>query len=319
VSRQHQIPLRTFLWEYLGHPDDETPERKRILYAIVALRLGFALLFLLRGWSAVFAAPPDAFATRLGDPARFGLSGAAIDTTLFILGCTELGIGALLLFGAFTRVSAVTGMVLATLYLLLGDRSLLDLATSRNPNLPEALRQTALWDERAMVAASLIAALSGLLILVICGSPFLSADRALDKVEEEERDRAPAVLPRLAHATPLVLGIGLTLALWWRLLWGYWSDPERIVVALIGAVVIAISLVLGVAVRPFAAGVILWIVALAISGAFSWHASDWLLPAMPTVAAALVITGPGSNSIGRRILRSKSARSSSNEAHGEAG
>ena len=319
MPRPHQIPFRTFLWEYLGHPDDETPERRRILYAIVVLRLGFALLFLLRGWSAVFAAPSDAFATRLGDPARLGLSGAAVDTTLFILGCTELGIGALLLFGAFTRVSAVTGMALATLYLLLGDSSLLDLAASRNPGLPENFRQTMLWNVQAMVAASLLAALFGLSILAIGGSPFLSADRALDKLEEEERDRPPAVLPRLAHATPLILGIGLAIALWWRLLWGYWSDPERLVVAIVVAVLIAISFVLGFAVRPFAAVVILWIAVLSFSGLFSWQASDWLLPAIPTVAAALVITGPWSNSIGRRFFRSRMASSTLNEIPEEAG
>ena len=218
MSRPHQIPLRTFLWEYLGHPDDETPERRRILYAIVVLRLGFALLFLLRGWSAVFATPPDAFATRLGDPARLGLSGAAVDTTLFILGCTELGIGALLLFGAFTRVSAVIGMILTACFLILGDRSSFDLcARPESRTFSNACGRDSAWlgDVPTLLAALAVIYLAGLLVIVIAGSPFLSADRALDKLEEEERDRAPAVLPRLAERSETILRAGLLIAGVW--------------------------------------------------------------------------------------------------------
>lgn len=196
MAGRHQVPLRTFLWEYLGYPEDETVARRRILYAIVALRLGFGLFFLLHGWGAVFGAAAEALALRLGDPARLGLSGAAADTTLFILGCTELGVGALLLFGAFTRVSAVTGGALLLLALLLGDRS-------------------SLGEAATLVAFAGIASLGGLAVLIIAGSPFLSADRALDKLEEEERDRAPAVLPPLAERSALILRLGLVAACVW--------------------------------------------------------------------------------------------------------
>jgi uncharacterized membrane protein YphA (DoxX/SURF4 family) len=217
VASRHQIPFRAFLWEYLGYPDDETPERKRILYAIVVLRLGFGLFFLLRGWSAVFAAPPDAFATRLGDPVRLGLGGAAVDTTLFILGCTELGVGALLLFGAFTRVSAVTGIVLILLYLILGDRSSFDVCARPEPQFQDACGRASAWlgDAPAPVTALFVVYLAGLAVIVIAGSPFLSADRALDKLEEEERDRAPAVLPKLAEYSRAILCAGILIAGLW--------------------------------------------------------------------------------------------------------
>ena len=204
MAGRHQVPLRTFLWEYLGYPEDETAERRRILYAIVVLRLGFGLFFLLYGWGAVFGASAEAMAVRLGDPARLGLSGAAADTTLFILGCTELGIGALLLFGAFTRVSAVTGTLLLLLYLLLGDRSLFAAQAVGSPG-----------GVMALVAGLLLLYVAGLVVLVIAGSPFLSADRALDKLEEEERDRAPAVLPRLAERSSWIMRAGGLVAFVW--------------------------------------------------------------------------------------------------------
>jgi uncharacterized membrane protein YphA (DoxX/SURF4 family) len=200
--------FREALWEYLGHPADETPERRRILYAIVILRLGLGLMFLLRGWSAIFATPPDAFAVRLGDPARWGLGGLATDTTLFILGCTELGVGLLLIFGAFTRVSAVTGMLLLSLAFAFGqfrpDLACTDVC-SDSP-LRGFFRN---WRDHA----ALLMMIGGLVPIIVCGSPFLSADRALDKLEEEERDRAPATLPRVAVATPLALRLGFAAAL----------------------------------------------------------------------------------------------------------
>src|SRR5205823_7651889 len=115
--------------------------------------LGLGLNFMLRGAGAIFAAPADALASRLGDVAAFGLSSpAARDLTLFVLGCAELGVGALLLAGAFSRVSAVTGSLLLLLYLARGDHA---------PG----------------VVGTSLAALGGLLVVVLCGSPFLSADR----------------------------------------------------------------------------------------------------------------------------------------------
>jgi len=201
-------PTTTFrerLWEYLGQPDEETPERRRLLYGIVVLRLGLGLLFLLRGWEGVFASSAASFATRLGDPGRWGLSGVATDTVLFILGCTELGIGALLIFGAFTRVSAVTGTVLAILYFIFGQF----VATASCPY-PSGCTRSPFDD--VVERSSLIFVIGGLLVLVFCGSPFLGADRALDKLEEEERDRAPARLPRLAMMTPLFLRVSWIVA-----------------------------------------------------------------------------------------------------------
>lgn len=202
---------RAILWEYLGHPDDETPERRRILYAIVALRLGLGLLFLLRGWGAVFATTPAGFAARLGDPAWWGLGDATVrDQTLFILGCTELMIGVFLIAGVFTRVSAVTGAVLLALAVVAGDHVLF--GPSGDPSAARASWQP--YRDPVATGAAL-AALGGLLPLILCGSPFLSADRFLDKVEEEERDRAPAVLPGLATLAPLLVRAGLAAGLLW--------------------------------------------------------------------------------------------------------
>jgi uncharacterized membrane protein YphA (DoxX/SURF4 family) len=299
VSSRHQIPFRTFLWEYLGHPDDETPERRRVLYAIVMLRLGFGLLFLLRGWSAVFATPPDAFATRLGDPARVGLGGAAVDTMVFIVGCTELAIGALLLFGAFTRVSAVTGLVLATLSLALGERNLFP------PSSPSPLRY--FWEPFAVAAinvGSLIALIGGLLLVVICGTPFLSADRALDKLEEEERDRAPAQLPRIAAATPLLLRVGLAGAIWWHTFWFYGIHSAIYLPVHILSLVCGVPLLLGIGTRVVVIPFVLFAAMGVIAGHRVWPEMEWLIPAIPTVAVALLISGPGSVRVGQRSSRS---------------
>lgn len=204
---------RALLWEYLGHPDDETPERRRVLYAIVALRLGLGPMFLLRGWDAAFASTPIAFAVRLGDPARWGLGDTARDQILFILGCTELLVGLFLLVGVFTRVSAVTGGVLLSLTIIGGDNFLYHPC-----NNPLALCASwPLYRDSVAVGAALVA-LGGLAPLILCGSPFLSADRFLDKVEEEERDHAPARLPDLAVLAPLLLRIGMVVGLLWSTL-----------------------------------------------------------------------------------------------------
>lgn len=315
VARPHQIPFRTFLWEYLGHPDEETPERRRILYAIVVLRLGFALLFLLRGWSAVFATPPDAFATRLGDPARLGLGGTAVDTILFIVGCTELGIGALLFFGAFTRVSAVTGLVLALLSLVLGQRRLFP-----PPQAELAARYLYEWwpdTGAALCVASLIGLICGLALIVICGAPFLSADRALDKLEEEERDRAPAKLPSLAAATPLLLRLGLTGAVWWYVLWDYRQGSVVPPFVLLIYLVIGVLLLLGVWTRWVAIPFALFGVLGVMGGSVAWRDLEWLLPAIPTVAIALMIAGPGSLRVGQWSFRDAVAATEAREAAGK--
>ena len=197
--------FRERLWEYLGQPDEETLERRRLLYAIVALRVGLGLLFLLRGWEGIFVSTPASFAARLGDPSRWGLGGLATDTVLFILGCTELGIGALLIFGAFTRVSATTGTILASLYFAFGQFT----ATARCPYPSGCARS---FFDNVVERSSLLLVIGGLLVLVFCGSPFLGADRALDKLEEEERDRAPARLPRRAMMTPLAIRVSWIVA-----------------------------------------------------------------------------------------------------------
>lgn len=212
VSRPPRATFREALWEYLGHPADETPERRRILYAIVILRLGLGLMFLLRGWSAVFATPPDAFATRLGDPARFGLGGLATDTVLFILGCTELGIGLLLIVGAFTRVSAVTGAVLLLAYLICGDFASLDPCAQ----LTHCTKSFAYLDRLPLSMPALYCIfIGGLAVIIVSGSPFLSADRALDKLEEEERDHAPATLPRGSRFSVAFMRAGIAIGMLW--------------------------------------------------------------------------------------------------------
>lgn len=314
MASPHRIPFRTFLWEYLGHPDEETPERRRILYAIVVLRCGFALLFLLRGWSAVFATSPDAFATRLGDPARLGLGGAAVDTILFILGCTELGIGALLFFGAFTRVSAVTGLVLALLSLFLGQRRLFP------PNIEQWMWQIYDWFPDTLAAiniGALISLICGLILVIICGAPFLSADRALDKLEEEERDRAPARLPQFAAAIPIVLRLGLALPIWWYALWSYAQGPGNSVVLLILRLLIGIPLLIGIWTRILAIPFVLTLALAVVDGGRAWSAMEWLLPAVPTVAIALLITGPGSLRVGQWPFRNGVAAAEAREAAGK--
>jgi uncharacterized membrane protein YphA (DoxX/SURF4 family) len=272
-----QLPL----WEYVGYPDDETPERRRLLYAIVVLRLGLGLLLLLRGGSAVFLPAPDGFTMRLGDPARWGFSPATSDLALFLLGCTEIAAGALLLCGAFTRVSAVTGTVLCCLYLALG---------------------------RGLTGAALIglcAAIGGLLIPVICGSPFLGADRALDKLEEEERDRAPAVLPRRADVTPLFARLGLAAGLaGWG--WGYQTRWFGVL-----GLVLALALVLGWRTRVVALVALLAGTAIALG----WHGEEtgvWFFLAPLAVGGALLVAGGGQWSLdcGARPPQPSNARGS---------
>ena len=268
--------MRSLLWEYLGYPDDETPERRRLLYALVVLRLGLGLLFLLRGLGAIFFPAPDAFTMRLGDTARWGFSPATTDLVLFLLGCTEVAAGVLLLGGAFTRVSAVTGTVLCCLYLVLGR------------------------DLTGAALVGLCVAGGGLLIPVVCGSPFLGADRALDKLEEEERDRAPATLPQRAMVTPLFARLGLATGL---ALWG-WGDQERWVGVL--CLILAAALVLGWRTRIAAlfallAGVII---------ALGWHGEEtnaWFFLAPLAVGGALLVSGGGQLSVDAR-LQSQRAR-----------
>jgi uncharacterized membrane protein YphA (DoxX/SURF4 family) len=259
---------RATLWEYLGHPDDEPPERRRILYAIVILRLGLGLLFLTRGWGAIVAPAPDAVAARLGDPARWGLGGEPLrDQALFLLGCTELGVGALLLAGAFTRVSAVTGSVLLLLLLLFGARD-------------------------AGAAGAALAALGGLLLVVLCGSPFLSADRFLDKVEEEERDRAPVTLPRPATATPLLPRLGVAGGLLWLAVRDAPALPLPSLMAPALAI-LAATVAAGLATRlvgPLGGGLL----ALLAGGDSAW----WPLGPL-AVAGALALTGGGRLSLDR--------------------
>lgn len=268
---------RTLLWSYLGSPEGEPPERRRVLYAGVALRLGLGLSFLARGWGALFAAPPSALATRLGDVTALGIHGApGREMVLFILGCTELGVGLLLLFGAFSRVSAVTGSVLLALYLTLGDREV-------------------------TVVAPALAMLGGLLLLVICGSPFLSADRFLDKVEEEERDRAPAVLPALAPATPLLPRLGLAAGLGWlalALLMGGTAPGQGLPAgALVAGVALALPIALGLVVRV--AG-LLGGALLAWSALAAPHDRFSLIVGVVTVALAVGITGAGTVGLAAR-------------------
>ncbi len=297
-------PRQTFreqLWEYLGHPEDETPERRRVLYALVVLRLGLGSMFLLRGWAVIFAAPPDAFAARLGDPARWGLGGLATDTVLFILGCTELGIGLLLLAGAFTRVSAVVGAVLLALALVFGYFPvMIQCFDSCNASSARGL----FWNQTAR--ATLLLLLGGLLPIIMCGSPFLSADRALDKLEEEERDRAPATLPPAAKVAPLFLRSGFAAAICWLgVFYAIWHRPAGLALA-IG---VAVLLIFGLGVR---ATLVLITLAVLVSLARGVAAplsvdlsdvgvGDWL--AIVATGGALLITGAGGLSIDGLLSR----------------
>lgn len=298
---------RAILWEYLGHPDDETPERRRILYAIVALRLGLGLLFLLRGWGAVFATTPAGFAARLGDPAWWGLGGATVrDQTLFILGCTELMIGVFLIAGVFTRVSAVTGAVLLALAVVAGDHLLF--GPSGDPSAARASWQP--YRDPVATGAAL-AALGGLLPLILCGSPFLSADRFLDKVEEEERDRAPAVLPGLATLAPLLVRAGLAAGLLWatagilRATGGGWRALAPGLAALaVAAPILGGLLLAGWATRAagvLAGGTLAGLVLL-IFGPGRVGGGDALWLGLGPIAAggALAVTGGGRLSLDRR-------------------
>ncbi len=308
--------FRARLWEYLGQPDEETPERRRLLYAIIVLRLGLGSLLLLRGWEGTFTSSAASFATRLGEPSRWGLDGLAIDTVLFILGCTELGIGLLLIFGAFTRVSAVTGTILAALYVAFGQFG----ATARCPYPAQGCART-FFDNSVERSAWLLAG-GGLLVLVCCGSPFLGADRALDKLEEEERDRAPAVLPRRAMMTPLFLRAGLVLAL--LLLAAYGSglgarpDGAAVETAALppapSGLFLALLLILGFGWRIV---VVLGVAYLTLgyttalsTGQVSPPGPFWFVAPL-TIATALFIAGPGvwrvEASTGRRERRANGA------------
>lgn len=290
---------RATLWQYLGHPDEEPPERRRILYAIVVLRLGLGALFLLRGWGAVFAPAPDAFAARLGDPARWGLGGEALrDQVLFLLGCTELAVGALLLAGAFTRVSAVTGSVLLLLAIGLGDYA-------------DAGRD-------AVATGAALACLGGLALVVLCGSPFFSADRFLDKVEEEERDRAPAVLPRLAAMTPLLPRLGAGAGLLWlatrdALRWPFFAG--MVVLVLLGLLLVA-----GLATRvsgPLGGGLL----ALLAGSTFTGGERAGFIVGLLAVAGALALIGGGRLGLDyqRRVRRAAAGpQPASADKHGPA-
>ena len=261
---------RAVLWAYLGHPDDEPPARRRILYGILALRLGLGLCFAARGWVAIFAAPGDALASRLGDVGQLGLTGAlAADTVLFLLGCTELAAGVLLLAGAFSRVSAVTGSILLLLYLARGARE-------------------------PFVVAAMLASLGGLLVVVLCGSPFMSADRFLDKVEEEERDRAPAVLPAIGTLTPLFPRLGLAAGMLVVAI-ELWRRDDRAGVGAFAGAALALALALGLGTRwtgPLGAA---WLTVLAALS-FGRDAA-WLL-AIGGVGTSLLLTGGGTITLG---------------------
>lgn len=256
---------RAVLWSYLGHPDDEPPARRRILYGILALRIGLGLCFAARGWVAIFAAPGDALASRLGDVGQLGLTSAlAADTVLFLLGCTELAAGVLLLAGAFSRVSAVTGSVLLLLYLARG---------ARDP----------------LVVATILASLGGLLVVVLCGSPFMSADRFLDKVEEEERDRAPAVLPAIGTLTPLFPRLGLAAGMLVVAI-ELWRRGDRADVGAFAGAPLALALALGLVTRwtgPLSAAWLAVVAALSSGGDTAW------LLAIGGVGTALLLTGAG--------------------------
>ena len=294
-------PSTTFrerLWEYLGQPDEETPERRRLLYAIVILRLGLGLLFLLRGWEGIFASSAASFAARLGDPGPWGLSGLATDTVLFILGCTELAIGILLILGAFTRVSAVTGTVLATLYFSFGQFA----ATASCPYPGGCTRSP--FDD-VVERSALIFVVGGLLVLVFCGSPFLGADRALDKLEEEERDRAPAGLPRLAMMTPLILRVSWIVASLFLTAYSAGLGQRALIPGEVAnttssfapsGIFLALLLLLGFGWRivlGFSAAYLLLNLVMAINaGGTPPIDTNWLLAPLTNLAAAFIV-GPG--------------------------
>lgn len=260
---------RADFWAYIGHPAEETAARRNVLYAIVTLRIGLGATFLLLGREAVFGASSTTFAARLGAPDRWGLeSPIAGDMASFILGCTELSIGAFQLVGAFTRLTAATGVVLSTAYMVLGSRA-------------------------GLAGAGYPAIIGGLAMVVVCGSPFLSVDRFLDKVEEEERDRAPVTLPEAATAAALAPRLGLAaslLLLAWRSGGGS-AGGDPLLTTLRGAlVVMAALLVAGLLTRTV--GLLASIVVAGI--ALSAGGGGTLVAGTVGAGVALAITGPGS-------------------------
>ncbi len=309
------------LWEYLGHPDDEPPERRRVLYAIVALRLGLGLMFLLHGWDAVFGPTLEGFAARLGDPGRWGLGNETTrDLVLFLVGCTELMVGVFLVVGVFSRVSAVTGGVLLLLSIAVGYDTTADFCRETH-----AFCDVTLYYRDFVATGASLTALGGLLLIILCGSPYLSADRFLDKIEEEERDRLPAVLPRLATRTPLLPRLGLAAGLVWAGLFSTMSLHnfaslqgmiERaargslpslpIEVVPLAAILLAPLLVAGLATRvcgPLGAALLALVTSVVLPGA-----GAWLLLGPLAVGVALAITGGGRLSLDhRRRLRRTAA------------
>ncbi len=285
-------PRQTFaaqLWEFVGYPDDETIERRRILYAIVALRLGFGLFFLLRGGVVVFGSAPAAFAVRLGNPASLGLGTVATDTILFIVGCSEIGIGLLLIAGAFTRVSAVVGTVLLAVALAIGqfDLPLRCLAACEDALLAGLFRQ-----ETARNALLLL--ICGLFPIVLSGSPFLGADRAIDKLEEEERDRAPAVLPQEAWIIPPLLRLGLALTLGWYAL-AHWQAGGLV------ALLLALLFLIGLGLRVVVVLLLLGWAGLLLLVFQRIPGIEWL--AVLGIAGALLCTGAGRWSVDALIAK----------------
>lgn len=218
---------RAELWDYIGHPETETPDRRQVLYAIVVLRTGLGAALLILGWTAIFAASRESFAARLGDASRWGLPAPlGTDMVLFMLGCTELLVGAFQILGAFTRLTASMGLVLISAYFALGTHPAL--GASAYPSL-----------------------MGGLILLIVCGSPFLSVDRFLDKVEEEERDRAPVMLPASAVYSALAPRLGVAASLL-VLAWseGARADRDGVVYAGIAALLGALGLALAVGFLP---------------------------------------------------------------------
>lgn len=274
---------RVDLWAYIGHPAEETTARRNVLYAIVVLRVGVAATFLLLGSEAVFRASSVTFTSRLGAPDRWGLnSPIAGDMASFILGCTELLVGAFQLVGAFTRLTAATGMILSTVYMVVGN-----------------------W--AGLAGAAYPSIIGGLVLIVVCGSPFLSVDRFLDKVEEEERDRAPVTLPAPATAVPLAPRLGLAASLL-LLAWAS-SDAgagsDVLWTFLRGALVLmATLLVAGVLTRV--TGVLASMVVAGI--AMSAGNGGALAAAVVAAGVALVITGAGNVALtwpGRKQVTSR--------------